>query len=165
MPLKQGKSQKSVSANIRLLKAEGKSQRQAVAIALSVARGGKRRVQESAGHWQAASLVEHPGHADQSVHGRRSGGFHTSGLRFKPNKTGGGELIVTRRHNSDAFGMDATRRSYNLSGKGYARFARRMGGLERKGIVRKGAVEGQWRRATQARPDAWVKTAHGYGGA
>lgn len=43
MPLKKGKSQKVVSANIRELKKAGKSQSEAVAIALSSARGGKKR--------------------------------------------------------------------------------------------------------------------------
>ena len=41
MPLKKGKSAKAVSANIRTLKKEGKSQRQAIAISLSKA--GKSR--------------------------------------------------------------------------------------------------------------------------
>ena len=43
MPLKSGKSRKTVSANIRELRASGRPQRQAVAIALSKARGGKKR--------------------------------------------------------------------------------------------------------------------------
>jgi len=38
MPLKRGKGQKVVSANIRELKASGRPQKQAVAIALSEAR-------------------------------------------------------------------------------------------------------------------------------
>jgi hypothetical protein len=43
MPLRTGKSSKTISANIRRLRHEGKPQKQAVAIALNVARRGKKR--------------------------------------------------------------------------------------------------------------------------
>ncbi len=43
MPLKSGKSAKTVSSNIRELRASGRPQKQAVAIALSVKRKGAKR--------------------------------------------------------------------------------------------------------------------------
>jgi hypothetical protein len=43
MPLKKGKSPKTVSSNIRMLRKEGYPQKQAVAIALTTKRGGKKR--------------------------------------------------------------------------------------------------------------------------
>jgi hypothetical protein len=46
MPLKTGRSKKVVSSNIKTEMAAGKPQKQAVAIALSEARGGKKRSQK-----------------------------------------------------------------------------------------------------------------------
>ena len=43
MPLVKGKSRAAISQNIRTERAAGKPQKQAVAIALSTARGGKKR--------------------------------------------------------------------------------------------------------------------------
>ncbi len=43
MPLKKGKSKATISSNIRTEIAAGRPQKQAVAIALSTARGGKKR--------------------------------------------------------------------------------------------------------------------------
>lgn len=43
MPLKSGNSKKVIAANIKAEKAAGRPQKQAVAIALSTARGGKKK--------------------------------------------------------------------------------------------------------------------------
>ncbi len=43
MPLDKGKSKKAISKNIRTEMAAGKPQKQAVAIALNTARGGKKK--------------------------------------------------------------------------------------------------------------------------
>jgi hypothetical protein len=47
MPLEKGKGKKTVSRNIRTEMAAGKPQKQAVAIALSTARGGKKRTKKT----------------------------------------------------------------------------------------------------------------------
>jgi len=43
VPLKKGKSKKAIAANIRTEKASGKSQKQAIAIALNVAGIGRKK--------------------------------------------------------------------------------------------------------------------------
>lgn len=43
MPLKKGKGKKTISSNIRTEMEHDKPQKQAIAIALSTARGGKKR--------------------------------------------------------------------------------------------------------------------------
>ena len=43
MPLKKGRSKKTVGSNIRKLRREGYKEKQAVAIALSTARGKKKK--------------------------------------------------------------------------------------------------------------------------
>ena len=58
MPLKSGKSKKVISANIRTEIAAGKKPKQAVAIALSKARGGKPRFMHSPDRYDPTSFGE-----------------------------------------------------------------------------------------------------------
>ena len=46
MPLKKGKGKRTVSGNIRTLRSEGYKPKQAVAIAMSTARGGRKRAKK-----------------------------------------------------------------------------------------------------------------------
>jgi hypothetical protein len=114
----------------------------------------------------AKTLIEHPGHADQSVHDprRKGGDYHVSSFRVQPSKSGGGgKMTVTRKHASDSYGMDATQRTYVLRGKRFASTMKRIGSLERRGVVGKSGVEGMYRRTVSARPEGWGRTGHGYG--
>lgn len=71
MPLKKGKSQKTISANIRELKASGRPQAQSVAIALATARKRNKRASKPPSRKNQAVKTAQSRRNNKTMHNRQ----------------------------------------------------------------------------------------------